>query len=511
MNDTAPAQGRLLARNAALNLIGQGLPLVVAVAATPFVVRGLGPERYGILSMAWVVLGYFGIFDLGLGRATTKFVAAAIGSGREERVPVIAWSAVLVQTALGVLAAAILAATTPLLVTKILNIPAGLLDDARSTFYIMAISIPAVLISGSFRGVLEAAQRFDLVNVAATPLSAANFLLPVVGIALGWRLPAIVGLLVASRVLGLSTFYLLCVRVYPSVGQAPRFHATQARVLLGFGGWVTVSSIVGPILLYVDRFMIGVLLTMAAVAYYTAPYEMVIRLLIVPVSVASALFPALSSVNTEGRPEVLGNLVAGSVKYLLLALGPAIVVLLALAPDILRLWLGPDFAQNSALALRILALGVLANSLAQVPFALIQGFGRPDVTAKIHLVELPLQIMLAWTLVRSWGLPGAALAWSVRASIDMLLLFIAAGHLNSVPTRSFVKFKVPHLLGLLTLFSCLGATSGVLLVDARVRIVALTSLLLTGAVLTWRYLLDDRDRTVMARLLWIGERDGIDP
>ena len=64
-----------------LNLLGQVLPAAAALVTIPFLVRGLGTERFGILSIAWVVLGSSGIFDLGLGRATTKFVAGSLGRG----------------------------------------------------------------------------------------------------------------------------------------------------------------------------------------------------------------------------------------------------------------------------------------------------------------------------------------------------------------------------------------------------------------------------------------------
>src|SRR5690606_31513931 len=72
-------RGRLLARNALLNLVGLGAPILVAVAAIPAVVRGLGEERFGILAIAWMVIAYLG--ELGVGRATTKFVAEALGAG----------------------------------------------------------------------------------------------------------------------------------------------------------------------------------------------------------------------------------------------------------------------------------------------------------------------------------------------------------------------------------------------------------------------------------------------
>ncbi len=505
MDSAAAPHSRLLARNAVLNLVGQGAPLVVAVLAMPQVIRGLGPERYGILSMAWIVLGYFGIFDLGLGRAATRFVASALGSGSEESVPTIAWTAVLVQTALGVLGALVLAATTPLLANRILNIPPGLGDEARSSFYVLALSIPAVLVSGSFRGVLEAAQRFDLVNVAAAPLSAANFLLPLVGISLGWKLPGIVGLLVASRALGAVVFFLLCTTVFPSLQCAPRFGATEARRLLGFGSWVTISSIVGPILVYVDRFMIGVLLTMAAVAYYAAPYEMVTRLLIVPVSVVATLFPAFSRFDGERQGRTPTKLLGRSVKYLLLVLGPPVVILLGFSRDILQVWLGPAFAQNSAAAVQVLAVGVLANSLAQLPFALIQASGRPDVTAKIHLLELPLQIILAWACVSWWGITGAALAWSLRSGIDALLLFLAACRLNSISARPFIDLRIPQAFGLVALLGSLAASSSALIHEGRLRLWVLLLSSSVAAIVMWRHVLDEDERGQIIRLLAVAK------
>ena len=68
-------------RNSLLNLMGQVVPLFVGVATVPLIVRGLGPERFGLLSIAWVVLSYSAVFDLGLGRASTKFVAEALARG----------------------------------------------------------------------------------------------------------------------------------------------------------------------------------------------------------------------------------------------------------------------------------------------------------------------------------------------------------------------------------------------------------------------------------------------
>ena len=76
------------------------------------------------------------------------------------------------------------------------------------------------------------------------------------------------------------------------------------------------------------------------------------------------------------------------------------------------------------------------KSLALIPFTLIQGLGRPDVTAKFHLLELPLYAGLLWFLVSRMGIAGAALAWTLRTTLDAILMFGAAYLLQLVSVRA---------------------------------------------------------------------------
>ena len=413
--------GKLLAHNMLLNLIGQ-VAIARQVVSVPFIIRGLGTDRFGLLSLAWVVLGYFAIFDLGLGRATTKFVAEALGKGEEKEIPRIAWTSVTVQALFGLLGSIVLIALTPLLVGRILNVPLELIGEATVMFYILAPSVPIVLISSSFQGILEAFQRFDLVNAVRIPSSMLTFLLPLFGLYCGFRLPGIVMLTLLARIGALLVYIMLDFRIMP---QLRKYSGSLSLFphLFSFGGWVTVTNIVSPILVYLDRFLIGSLLSLAAVAYYSAPYEIVTRLSIISTSLSVTLFPAFSSLEGVENKEKIGTIFARSVKYILLTLGPIILIVILFARDILGLWLGTEFYLESTIVLQVLALGVLINSLAHTPFALLQGVGRPDLPAKFHLFELLIYIGIAWLLVSKWGINGAAMAWTLRVTLDTFLLF----------------------------------------------------------------------------------------
>lgn len=424
-----------MARNTAINFLGQLLPLVVGVVTIPLIVQGLGPERFGILSVAWVVLGYFSLFDLGLGRATTKFVAEYLGRGDVDRLSGLIWTSMTFHLLLGAVGGALLAAFVPLLVGRVLNIPAALAAEAKGTFFILAASVPIVLGTMTLRGALEAGQRFDLVNAVKVPASVLTLVIPASAAPLGLDLPAIAFLLVLTILAAALVYFVLCVRVFPSVKRAYSFNAQVLRPVFTFGGWVTVTNIVGPVLVYLDRFLIGSLLSMSAVAYYTAPYDVIIRLQVLSVSLAITLFPTFSALEAMGDRERLGRLYARSVKFIFLTLGPAIILLVLYADEALRFWLGDVFARESAPVLRLLGLGVFVNSLAHVPYTLLQGAGRPDIPAKFHLMELPFYAALAWVLIATWGITGAALAWTLRVVVDAVLLFVASWKVFGLPQR----------------------------------------------------------------------------
>lgn len=486
----------LLARNTLLNLIAQAVPLLIGVVSIPFIIRGLGIERFGLLSLVWVVLGYFTVFDLGIGRATTKYVAEELGKGDGEQLPQLVWTAVTVQVLLGLVGTLVLAIVTPLVLAKhILNIPPELVQEARDTLYILALAIPVVLVSGSFSGVLEAAQRFDLENAVKMPSSALTYLLPLVGVVLGMRLPGIVALILLVRCMAMSAFVLLSLRTFPSLKGVLVKPSLFPR-LFCYGGWITISAIAAPFLAYLDRFLIASLLSMGALAYYSAPYEAVVRLGIVPASLSMTLFPAFSALDGSKDRRRTDILFARAVKFVLVTLGPIVLVAALYAEQALQVWLGASFAIESAAVFRILAIGVLVNAIAYIPFTLLQGTGRPDLPAKFHLLELPIYVGVAWLLVNRWGIAGAAWAWTLRMVLDALLLFAAASRVHGLSPRSLRSSGAGHAFcALLTLG---GACYALSRLAGGLPLVAL-GLLLAGLLVlfawyAWQRILDDADR-----------------
>lgn len=484
---------RVLARNSILNLAGLGVPLVVAVFAMPPIVDGLGPAGFGVLSLVWVVLGYMALLDLGLGRATTKFAAEALAVGDMRRVVASAHIALATQLVLGVVAGGVLALATPWLVEGVLNIAPELEGEAIRSFYFLAAIAPVVMVTNTFRGLLEARQRFGVINAVKLPVSTANFLLPLAGVLVGARLSTIVAALLLLRLAVLGAYAVVALRQLPDVRSATRVGRDDLSALLSFGGWVTVSAVISPVLVYLDRFVVGALRDVAAVGYYAAPHELIMRLTILPSSVAATLFPALSAAAASGDTARLQQLVEGVLKLLLLAAGPLLIVLGVLAPDVLMLWLGPDFAERAAPALRLFALGMAANVLAYVPAVLLPAAGRPDLPAKLHLVELPVHLVVLYVAVSRWGIAGGAGAWALRMWLDGALLF-AVAHRSGLLRLPGVGSRLLAPALWIAAFAAVTTAAWALIDPLMVRWGAVVLLLGVMAGVAWLVLLSARER-----------------
>jgi len=483
-------QGSRLARNSALNLLGYGTPLVVAFFAIPLLIRGLGTDRFGILAMAWVFIGYLSLFDLGLSRALTKLVAEKLGVGKVGEIPALVWTAIFIMFFLGVGIAVGVSLLLPWLVQDILNIPQVLYAETLKAFYLLAIFVPIVIISVGFRGILDAHQRFDLTNAVRIPLGIYSFGAPLLVLPFSQSLFSVVGILVAGRLIACLVQLLLCFHVVPSLSKGIVLQRTMMGPLIRFGGWMTVTNIVSPLMVYSDRFFIGALISVVAVAYYATPHEVVTKLLLISGSLMGVLFPAFSTsfVQDHSRTKLL---FARGVKFIFLILFPITLLIVTMAHDGLGFWLGDEFAKNSTKVLQWITVGVFMHSLGQVPYALIQGVGRPDLTAKLHLIELPFYFICLWWIIGSNGIVGAAVVWVLRIAVDTLFMFVIA--LRLLQIREGIMWRKLLFIG----FAFLTLALGAMLTDVVIKLLFLLLMLFIYVPTIWFLILVQEERALI--------------
>ena len=160
------------------NLIGMGTPMLVGIMTIPYLIRSLGTDRFGVLTLAWSLIGYFSLFDFGLGRTLTQAVAERLGTGREQDVPVVLWTALTLMIVLGLVGLLAGAMLTPWIVRRVLRIPTSLEAETITAFLILALSVPATIATSGLRGALEAYHRFGLTSGLRAAMGIFTFLAP---------------------------------------------------------------------------------------------------------------------------------------------------------------------------------------------------------------------------------------------------------------------------------------------------------------------------------------------
>jgi O-antigen/teichoic acid export membrane protein len=413
------AEFRRVVGNASWNLVGNVLPLFAAAVAMPYLAQRLGTAQFGLLTLGWVLIGYFGLFDFGVGRALTKLVAEHSANNAMTDLPALCSTGVAVAGVAGLLGAALIAGLSSWGAAQWFATAPNLQSEAATGLLVIALGIPPTVGTAAFRGILEGFQRFKLLTAIRVPAGVLMFVAPCIAVAYTPRLDYALLAMVVTRWLVLLAHWWPCtssVRLELSLVR-PSWLAS----LLKMGGWLTVSNVVGPVIVYLDRFIIGASLSALALAYYAAPFELVSRLLVLPVALAGALFPALAAAQHQSLQHSQ-TLRRKALQLTLLGVVPMAVLGAVFAQPLLQAWMGPEFAEHGSQAMQILLVGFVFNAAAQIPLAALHGHGLARQTALLHLGELLPYVACLAFLVKHHGIDGAAVAWALRGCFDMLAL-----------------------------------------------------------------------------------------
>jgi glycosyltransferase involved in cell wall biosynthesis len=260
-----------------------------------------------------------------------------------------------------------------------------------------------------------------------------------------------------------------------------------------------VSNVANPIFGYLERFMIASILSVSTLTFYSAPYELVSKLLIFPMAIVPSLFPYFSYHGSKKSTEV-SEVTSRTIKYLLLVFAPAIAIFFFFAHDIMQLWLGPTFAAQSTVVLQVITLVCVFNGLAYVPYTSVQALGRPDLKAIQDLVTLPVYAAFAWWFMHRYGINGAAFAKLVLTLIDCVLLYTFASRLKAFSFRDLISG--PLFRAIVVSAALLAAVFLIRSSHVKLPVAAALTVFcfVVYAIAFWMVAVDEEDRNIISNI-----------
>ena len=217
-----------------------------------------------------------------------------------------------------------------------------------------------------------------------------------------------------------------------------RFHL---KSLMHYGGWIWVVTLLASLLDNIDHLIIAAFSGAKELAYYTVPFRLVSRIMVISLSVSAAVFPRLASASSDQAREMALR----TTSVLVAIMTPIIIVGLFVVHPFLNLWVGEAFARSSAGVAELILLGVWVNALLTPHRSRLLAANNPNVLVVIYLIEIPIYFLMLWYGITYWGIVGAAAAWSLRLLIDTIIQLFVCDALTHT-----LHVMVPSLLMVVT-------------------------------------------------------------
>lgn len=403
-----------LLKNSTWNFLGFIIPALAIIPAFGVIARLLDLEQFGIFTLCFAIMGYANLLDAGMARAVIRSIS--IEKNNKEKINKIISTASLTVLIISLTIGIIIYIYSNNFV-QILNISNKYKNETENSLKLLALTMPAFLLSTVWFSYLEGLQKFYKLNILKTIYGLLMAIIPLGAVAYHPSLESsIIGLAFARYLtLLIAYFWSLPTR---SPLKIFIFDKNCFKELFSFGGWITISNFISPIMVYFDRFFISSIVGAKDIAFYTIPSEAISRLSFLPASIVRVIFPRLSAKDLNSKKDTI-------LTYWSIGTICTIVTLVGIlgSKKILLIWMGEAYTGLAATIFSILLIGYLFNSLAQIPYAIIQAGGHSKITAFLHIIEFIPYILLLYFFVHEHGMIGAAAAWSIRVIFDCIALF----------------------------------------------------------------------------------------
>lgn len=490
-------------RNTTYNYIGLLFNIVVRLLVTPFIVHRLENDAYGVMSIVGVIIGYAGLMELGIGTSLQKFIAEYEAKRDYGAINRIISTAFIMYICLAVVGCIAIIALTNFFVTSVFDIPMELRDISRVVFIISAFAFSSSFVLGIFGNIVVGLQRHDIFNKVLIGASLVLNAGSVVILWLGYRLIPLVAYQAGASLLGMVVMGVLAKRLMPQLSMLPRyFDRDSMKRIANFSFAVFINQISVRFMGSLDKLIVGIFLPIANVTIYSIGVTVMMIVFRIPAVASSAMTPASSELDARDRHGAIQEMVLRGMKYTVCFACPLFVAVGVLAQTLIRLWMGPGYAESAAV-LQILSFGFFMLVAASAGAQVMIGINRPYINTIYASAQILLNVILSPLLVWKYGMFGAAYGTTITFIVGSTIFILHTLRILEIPAGRVFNSKFLRAGSVLAMLS-----AGLFLVNRARPAVDFITMFAYAAVYGTlcllyiiRYLVDDRDVEILSRVI----------
>lgn len=413
-----------MAGNSLWSLVGWGGAFLLGFVIAPIQIRLLGETHYGLMALLSSIIAPMILLDFGMGEATVKYVAESIGTGDYRRVEKYIRNTLAFNIGVGILGMLAICLLANVLATRVFNIPPESQALARKCLYWMGATWLINQTRQTFIGAITAQQRYDLINIGTLLAQALTSLAGVGVLVLGGGLLEFTQAQAIAGALAGVGWLITARRLFPALRFIPMIDRSVFRHTFGYGFWSMLDYLGNIIAKQSQRWLLGILLPVATVGFYNIGSQLNIIVWSIAYRIGTILFPTISQLQGQGQ-EARAARLSLQASWMVSSLTIAgFVPLVVFAPDVLTLWINPDFAARAAGITRILSLVLAMSAMFIVLNFYLLGTGRVKWLAALSFVQGAISLAGAAILIPLFGLEGAGWSYALGTLSYLAMLVL---------------------------------------------------------------------------------------
>jgi len=431
-------------RNIVANVGGRAWAASMSFLSTPFFIKFLGIEAYGLIGFYVSLLGIFLLLDMGLSTTISRELArlSASGDGRLKSRQLLR-SLEFIYWVIAIFLGLLLLVTAPSIASKWLNLGTLSLETGVNAIRLMGLTIlfrwPVALYTGALMGL----RRHDLLNIITAFVTTIQ---NVGALLILWLVsPTIQTFFLWQTVASALLVFLLAFsswRLIPEAGHRPKFDKQVMATIFRFSAGVSFITLLSVILMQLDKVVLSRILPLDSFGRYTLAFNIASLFTVVAGAVYGALLPTFSHLAAEGRVDALALLYHKSCQLLSLLMFPAGAALIMFSEPLLGIYLqDSSIATHSHLILSLLTIGNLLLAIMMPPLALQLAYGWVRLSLIKNLIAVSLFVpLLIFMATRFQGL-GAAVVW-ILLTVGYVLIEIPFMHRRLLPAEKWPWYLI---------------------------------------------------------------------
>jgi O-antigen/teichoic acid export membrane protein len=441
-----------LPKNLFANVANFLVSIIIGIFLVPYFIDTLGIAAYGLIPLATSLMSYVTILTDSLNVAVSRFLTVDLQNQDYKK------ANKTFNTALfGLSGIIILLIPVVVLLSyyapKIFNIPAGQEFEVIVLFFGVSAAVLIRSWSSNFTVSLFAHNRLDLINLLnIMALFIQVSLIVILFTTFSPQLSYIGFAYLVSSIVFLFGVILLSKRINPHLHiDIQDFDRSRLNELTRMGFWSVINQIGSLLFLQIDLIVVNLLFGAIVAGEYAVVFLWATLIRGIAGTLAGVLSPMILTYYAKEKFDQIIQISKRAVKGLGLFIALPIGLICGFAPQILTLWVGPQFADLTPL-MWVLIMPLVINLCVLPLFVINIAFNKVRIPGIVTLFMGIGNVILAFSLplIMGWGYYGVAIAGAIMLTLkNTFFTPWYSTKVMGISSNTFTKSMISGLLAML--------------------------------------------------------------